>query len=156
MFCALVRENKLKGYKIFGLPPALLYDGNFDYKITKNAETKYDPSSNKLGINFANAEEIERQDLWLEYKISNDQLIDNFNSEVGTESHKYFEILDLLVCWNVDLAVRNFEIQEISEENQNLNQRTLHGATHLIIKENNDHVIQVICLEKVLETLSLL
>ena len=150
IFLNLVRDGKLPGFRIFGLPSKMMFDGFFDYNLNLDEHTIFS-TSNPLGVKGIKGDSINWQGHWLEYKKSSDLLITDCNLEKGSPSKKWFELCNLLVCYNVDDGIDNFTLQEVNENNYQ--ERTYYGVTHLIKKENNSHVIQVISLKTLLKQL---
>jgi hypothetical protein len=142
-FLSFIKDNKLKGFKIFGVPGVLMYDGLFDYELEK-ADGEYDASARKLGVVFAAKPKITLTGHWLEYKKSCDQLVQDFNEPDGAPSKKWYELLNLLICDEVDDQYEGYTLTEITHPN--IGDRLYYGVTHILRKNGHEHSIQVICL----------
>jgi hypothetical protein len=69
---------------------------------------------------------------------------------VESDSPKDFRHIDVCVCWNqINDTFKGFEIEEITAKN--IDQRRYPGSTHLLRKDGDAHVIQVIQLREVVD-----
>ena len=67
-----------------------------------------------------------------------------------SDSPKDFRNIDVCVCWNqINDTFKGFEIEEITAKN--IDQRRYPGSTHLLRKDGDAHVIQVIQLREVVD-----
>jgi hypothetical protein len=142
-FMSFIRENKLKGFRIFGFPTAYTYDGLFDYEIEK-AAGEYRKGTNELGVLFGVKSKITLTGQWLEYKKSCDQLVDEMELDDGSPGKKWYELLNLLVCDELDDQYDGYTLTAI--DSSSLNERLYFGVTHILKKVGHEHAIQVICL----------
>jgi hypothetical protein len=142
-FLSFVKADQLKGFRIFGAPTLLMYDGLFDYDLEKHAG-EYEATLRKLGVVFGAKPKITLTGHWLEYKKSCDQLVQDFNDSDGSPSKKWYELLNLLVCDEVDDQYEGYTLTEISHSN--IGERLYYGVTHILRKNGHEHSIQVICL----------
>lgn len=86
--------------------------------------------------------------LTLEYKNNLDGLIGDFVGKA--EPTKDFSHVDICVCWRVVAdSFPGFTLEEIN--NKNVEDRRYSGATHLLRRDGDRHVIQVVMLQRVVE-----
>jgi hypothetical protein len=142
-FIELVRNGTLKGFKVFGIPTGMMFDGLFDYDIPAS-EGEYHKENKPLGLNFGTKKNITLTGQWLEFKKSADLLRDDFVAEDGAPSKKWFELLNLLVCDQIDTQIDDYSIDAI--EDNNVSDRFFYGATHIMRKDQQEHTVQIICL----------
>ena len=152
-FASHVERGSLVGYTIYGAPMKGQLDGTFDYHLDVSAEFTYEATDRPLGVNFREGAPLHSESQWLEYKISSDLLINDFNKAVGEGGKKYFTTINLLVCESVDDATDNYSVIEITEETSA--SRRYFGVTHVMTSsQNHEHSIQVIELKTLRAVLS--
>jgi len=84
-------------------------------------------------------------DLTLEFKNNLDGLIAEVDDP---DSVKRFRHINICVCWStVDTRFKGYALEEITEAN--LDERQYPGVTHLLRRDGESHVIQIIMLERV-------
>ncbi|GEM_PF-4251463 len=71
--------------------------------------------------------------------------------EISEEtSPKDFRHIDICVCWSIlNEEFRGFILDEVGQ--YNIDERKYPGITHLLRRDGDSHVIQVIVLRKVIE-----
>ena len=143
-FLVYVNSGVLKGFKVLGCPTGIMLDGLFDYEIERSEITEYSPSA-PLGIRFGSASK-KYGGKWLEYKVHADSLITDLKRNPGEPGKKWFETIDLLVCFDVDGEIEDYSIEEVVEDN--IDALTYFGVTHLLRNGSSEHVIQVISIKK--------
>jgi len=127
---------------------------------TYDCLVKYECESSRYGLRYGSSDtnplgvspyvcgaksQFETKELTLEFKNNLDALISDVTSD---DSGKAFAHIDICVCWStVDESFEGFEIEEITEAN--LDMREFPGATHLLRRDGETHIIQVILLETV-------
>jgi hypothetical protein len=79
-------------------------------------------------------------------------LVSDIESVPGAQAKKWFTTINLLICQKVDDAADGYSIEPITADN--VNERRYFGVTHLLRSSaNQDHVIQVIALKDLRESL---
>jgi hypothetical protein len=143
-FIWLLQNGFLSGYKIYGLPSVYQLDALFDYHLVKEDKYIYHPENNPNGLNFPiDRRELSYENQWIEFKISSDRLIDDFNKESGESGKKYFGLIHLLICFEVDDSTDNYEIEMVDDHNKQ--DQAFYGVTHYLKSiDDQTHVIQVI------------
>ena len=85
----------------------------------------------------------------LEFKNNLDGLID----DVDGESPKKFTNINICVCWSsVASSFKGYQVEEV--EQRNLEERQYPGITHLLRKDGEGHVMQVIMLGRVVDMIN--
>jgi len=88
--------------------------------------------------------------LTLEFKNNLEGLIADIENPARK---KTFSKIDISVCWSrVDKQHRSYQLTEINEGN--IHERRYPGITHLLRKDGESHVIQVIMLEQVVKQIA--
>jgi len=147
-FVYQVKQGRIPGFHLYGIPAKLQLDGLFDYDLPRSVETIFNSQNNPLGVLFSEHEDaITESGKWLEFKITSDGLVDDFKRREGDAAKKYFVLVDLLVCFQVDDATEGYKIEKIQDEEE-VQERTYFGVTHLLTCETDQsHTIPVICLK---------
>jgi hypothetical protein len=105
--------------------------------------------SNPLGVSpyiLGDKKQYATRYLTLEFKNNLDALIDEFSRD----SRKAYTHIDVCVCWSaVSPKFEGYVIEEVTEAN--LDERAYPGVTHLLRRDGDTHVIQIIMLETVVE-----
>ena len=128
---------------------------------TYDCLTHYDAPSESLGIRYASSSEnplgvspfilgdhprFQTGLLTLEFKNNLDGLID----ELDGETPKKFSNINICVCWGtVGTSFKGYQLEEVTP--YNIDERQYPGVTHLLRKDGEGHVIQVIMLTKVVD-----
>lgn len=112
----------------------------------KNADT------NALGLApflLGEDQRFETRELTLEYKISVDGLIEDL---ARPQSNKAFQHIDLCVVWSkFQGSWPGYEL--LSIQGSNLEDRKYPGVTHILMRDRDTHVVQLVMLEKVIDLL---
>jgi hypothetical protein len=150
-FTHLILAGRLPGFKLYGLYPSNQLDCLFNYNLRRDQSIVFDPARVPLGVYFPDQEdEIIYEGRWLEFKLTSDSLIDDFNRNDGDPAKKYFTLVDLLVCYNVDDATEDYRVEKV--DSSNIVERLYFGVTHLLSSEKDrSHLIAVICLKTLRE-----
>lgn len=86
--------------------------------------------------------------LTLEFKNNLDGLI----ADVEGDSPKAFDDIDVCVCWSkVSAAFIGYELEPITEKN--LDERPYPGVTHLLRRDGDAHVVKIVMLETIVQTI---
>ncbi|MCC2321938.1 ATP-binding protein [Cellulomonas xiejunii] len=149
IFYALLASGDLRGYRLLAVPGSTTrLDGYFDFEASQFAKPTPDDLA-PLGIaeSKATGGAFQRRGKWLEFKVRLDDLIDDFEAEDATGSKKYFDLVDLVVAWEVPAgeSIGDYDLVELKEGNWN--ERDYYGATHLLRKSGGNHVVQVLALQ---------
>ena len=149
IFSCMINSKKLRGYKFIRFPPSDMFDGLFEF--TALEEDIHDSNSNDSGgicdAKLTRRGKYQRTKKWLEFKNDLTDLLTDFERPDGDGQSKYFELLDLIICWNIETGSNdNFEVK--SYNNENWTDRSYQGATHRLIKLNSSHSVDVISLKK--------
>lgn len=151
LFHQLATVGVFPGLRIFATSQNQTYDSLVNYDCaTDTPGLQFKSSdSNPLGISpyiLGASENFSTKYLTLEFKNNLDVLI----NEVETDSPKDFRHIDICVCWNqINETFKGFEIEEITTKN--IDERSYPGSTHLLRKDGDAHVIQVIQLRDVVD-----
>jgi hypothetical protein len=152
IFCALLAVGALPGYELLAMSGrSTRYDGMFNFEAQEAAEDPTDESV-PLGISETQWQAPARRDdtrrprqylqKWLEFKVKLSELFDDFNSEDGDPSKKYFEHISLAVVWRVDEEPpEGYEVVPLDSENWP--RRRFFGATHQVYMGDAGHVLEV-------------
>jgi hypothetical protein len=82
----------------------------------------------------------------VEFKNNLDALID----ELGGETRKSYGHIDVCVCWStVSAKFDGYQLTEIGEAN--VDRRALPGVTHLLERDGDAHVVQVVMLKTIVD-----
>lgn len=155
MFFNYVKNNTLPGFSLYGLPGNTQIDSLFDYYLPnlEAEQWEYHPDTNPLGVIFR-GENLEYRGHWLEFKLSSDKLVEDFQKSSGDRGKKYFSTVDVLVCSQVDDSVDTYSLIPVDSE-QRASERLYYGVTHFLhCDSETNHVVQVICLETLRQQLS--
>jgi hypothetical protein len=139
------------GLQIFATSQGQTYDCLVQYDCpVDNPGLRYVSASEScLGVSpfvLGHKDRFKTRPLTLEFKNNLDGLIGDV---ADAESKKSFSHIDICVCWGeIDTTLKGFALDEITESN--IDQRKYPGVTHLLRKENESHVVQVIMLETVI------
>lgn len=137
------------GIKIYATSQSHTYDCLVKYECPSDTEgLRYESvDKNPLGVSpyiLGERPHFRTRDLTLEFKSNLDALID----ETENEGKKSFRNIHVCICWStVSDTFTGYAVEEITESN--IDERQYPGVTHLLRKDGEGHVIQVIMLEKV-------
>ncbi len=156
LFQEMLGKKEIIGYRLLCMHHSSTYDGIFSYKLDRNdSKALYHAQDNPLGISlgtFANQKIIEHPPSLYEYKVTLDNLVEEFASK---GSKKQFEHVDLAVVWEIgERWQRPYDLLNLVNEGYRT-RRELFGATHILTRKGVDegHVIYIIALEDVVKIL---
>lgn len=153
LFHQLSAHNIFPGIQVFATSQIKTYDSLVKFECSiENSNLRYDSiEKNPLGVSdfiLGDKGIFSTRYLTLEFKNNLDGLINDFVGKA--EPSKEFTHVDICVCWCVVAeSFPGFTLEEIT--NENIEERRYPGATHLLRRDGNAHVIQVIMLERVIE-----
>jgi hypothetical protein len=151
LFHQLSALGVFAGIKIYATSQRQTYDCLIQYDCHRDSVgLRYGGvDDNPLGLSpyvLGEDDQFVTKQLTLEFKNNLDGLID----DLDVQKSKSFKHLDICVCWaTVDSSFPGYSLEEITETN--LDERQFPGATHLLAKDGETHVIQVIMLKKIAE-----
>jgi hypothetical protein len=151
LFHQLAIMGVFPGIRIFATSQNHTYDSLVNYDCSTDTPGLQFKSSDShpLGISpyiMGTDEKFSTSYLTLEFKNNLDALI----SEAESDSPKDFRHVDICVCWNqINENFKGFEIEEVTAKN--IDERRYPGSTHLLRKDGDAHVIQVIQLRDVVD-----
>jgi hypothetical protein len=150
-FLDIVSKNKIPGYTIRAIPGTeSRYDALFDYALTTEQQTNVPESLRVSPHQLGTGIHLTAQ--WLEFKKDINSFISDLEEEGGSPAKKYFNHVNLLVTWTVsDITSEIYSVTPINASN--LNERVFVGTTHYLETDNNDHRVEVMCLQEVIQTL---
>jgi hypothetical protein len=139
------------GLKIFATSAGHTYDCYLQFVFKKDVQNlRYVADGNPLGLSSdvltPGETSFVTKGLTVEFKNSLDSLIEELNSPLKRKS---FNHIDICVCWNVTDKSRWYILDLITEGN--LHERQFPGVTHVLRKEGESHVIQVVVLEEIVK-----
>ena len=143
----------LPGIRVYATSQIKTYDCllSFDCSSETPGLSYKGPEDNPLGVSpyvLGDHERFITKDLTLEFKNNLDALLEDVD---GTNSKQYRSI-DLCVCWGqINETFKGYHIEPIIAGN--IDERQFPGVTHLIRKDGDTHVIQVIMLEHIVSLL---
>jgi hypothetical protein len=138
------------GLKIFATSQSKTYDCLIQFQADRDAKRLiYDgpAGKNPLGVSpyvLGSKDQFRSAMLTLEFKNNIDGLID----DVESENRKQFNQIDVCVCWGqIGATFKGYELQEITDHN--MDQRAFPGVTHILRKDGDAHIMQVVMLATV-------
>lgn len=152
-FVTLISNGHLIGYEIQAIPGnQSRYDALFSVNVTTPAEDLTGFQA-ELGISSSNfvGGVYHRTRKWLEFKLNLASLIDEFKLSDGAANKKYFEQVDLVVCWAAHLPAGTAEFELIPITGSNQVSRNFPGSTYILSKYGASHQVEVIALESLTE-----
>jgi hypothetical protein len=148
LFQSLVDSGVLPGYVIRGIPGGTSrYDALFDYRLRPGDQDDV-PDGLQVHIDGVDST-VTLSTLWLEFKKSINDFIDDLGLEAGAPSKKYFNHVHLLVAWSI-LGVTSDKYAVVPIDKDNWKDRKFVGSTHFLIEGDNDHRVEIICLKELL------
>jgi hypothetical protein len=138
------------GLKILATSQIRTYDSlvKFDCPATTTGLQYRSTDENPIGVSpyiLGNKERFETRHLTLEFKNNLDGLIDELDDR---ESAKDFAHIDVCVCWGVVAeSFKGHAVEEITTSN--IDERRYPGVTHLLRRDGQAHVIQVVMLRDI-------
>lgn len=149
LFHELAAHGVFPGLEVFVTSQSRTYDSLVRFSCSTNCPGLrfVSMTKNPLGVSpyvLGEGPKFETKHLTLEFKNNLDGLIGDF----GGESKKEFGHIDICVCWGIlDEQIPGFLVERIAANN--FDERKYPGCTHLLRREGDSHVIQVILLEEV-------
>lgn len=144
------------GMKILATSGAHTYDCYVQFKFSEDMNRlRYQSIGNTplgLSTDILGPEDTEflTKGLTLEFKNNLEGLIDDIESPA---KKKAFHHIDICVCWGtVESQHRSYQLDTITESN--LHERRYPGVTHVLRKDGESHVIQVVMLEDISKRIS--
>jgi hypothetical protein len=151
LFNQLSALGVFPGIQIFATSQTKTYDClvSFECDVETRGICYTAEDQNPLGLSarVLGKKQFTTRSLTLEFKNNLDGLTANF---ADSNSRKSFSHIDLCVCWShINPTFKGYELEEIT--GSNFEERKFPGVTHLLRKDGDTHVIQVIMLKKVLQ-----
>jgi hypothetical protein len=150
LFHQLSALGVFPGIKVFATSQVKTYDClvQFDCEVDRPGLAFKSVDKYPLGLSpyiLGNKERFSTKYLALEFKNNLDGLID----ELAGDTKKNYSKIDICVCWGtVSSTFGGYSLDEITETN--LDERVYPGVTHLLRRNADPHVIQVIMLDSVM------
>jgi hypothetical protein len=141
----MLAMNLLPGYKVRAYPNAR-YDFFFDLNLTEQQNATYVEGVRVEDDQFDDTGALVLTDRWGEFKVDAESIVGDFEAEDGSSSKKYFDDVNLCVCWRVSSPTSSDFTIEVFDESTMM-ERQFPGTTHRITRAQGDHVVEVICLE---------
>jgi hypothetical protein len=154
LFNQLAALGVFPGIRIFATSQSQTYDClvKFESDVDAIGISYISEDKNPLGLSprVLGKKRFETRSLTLEFKNNLDGLIANFGD---SKSRKSFNHIDLCVCWSkIGPEFKGYELDELT--GINFEERKFPGATHILRREDDTHVIQIIMIETVLRMIS--
>lgn len=143
------------GIKILATSAAHTYDCYALFDCRGDLEAlRYRAEDNQLGLSTdvlgLDETQFVTRGLTVEFKNNLEGLIHDINNPLKP---KTFSRIDICVCWgSIEQQHGSYQLTEITEAN--LHERGYPGITHLLRKDGESHVIQVIMLEEIAKQVS--
>lgn len=153
LFHQLSAHDIFPGIQVFATSQIKTYDSlvKFECSVENENLKYYSIDKNPLGVSdyiLGDKSVFSTRYLTLEYKNNLDALIGELVGKA--ESTKDFSHIDVCVCWRaVSDSFPGFTLEEIN--NENIEERRYPGTTHLLRRDGDRHVIQVVMLQRVVE-----
>lgn len=154
LFNQLCALQVFAGLRVFATSQSRTYDCLVQYDCVSDTDgLRYRSNeSSPLGVSpfvLGDAQAFTTGVLTLEFKNNLDGLVD----DISGESAKDFPHIDICVCWGM-IAERfnGFSVEKITPSN--VDERRYPGTTHLLTRDGDTHVIQVIMLRDVVGMIS--
>jgi hypothetical protein len=147
LFSELAARDFIRGFELLSVSSDAQYDGVVNYRFTKNKEKLiYHHKNNPLGITKPQIAVTDLLGKNLEFKISLEHLINDFDEEVKSPQKVRFA-----VTWDEgDIAGSGYEIINLLD-GDNYELRRFHGETHQLVLEGA--TIPIIMLKYVIKCL---
>ena len=142
------------GIKILATSAAQTYDCYVQFDCKQGVERLRYTDTNPLGLSAdifgADDTHFSTKGLTLEFKNNLEGLIDNLENPA---SKKAFHNIHICVCWgSIDTQHRWYTLDQITEAN--LHERHYPGVTHVLRRDGQPHIIQVVMLEEIVKRFS--
>jgi hypothetical protein len=150
LFHQLSALGVFPGLKVLATSQIKTYDSlvKFDCPATARGLRYRSADENPVGVSpyiLGNNDQFTTRHLTLEFKNNLDGLVDELD---GRESSKDFAHIQICVCWGIVAeSFKGHTIEEITTNN--VDERRYPGVTHLLRKDGQAHVIQVIMLRNI-------
>ncbi|MDT5123719.1 MAG: hypothetical protein QOC96_3201 [Acidobacteriota bacterium] len=157
LFHQLSAHGIFPGFQVYATSQSQTYDSLIKYDCSVDTPgLRYKTSDdNPLGVSpyiLGEKDRFSTRYLTLEFKNNLDALIADLGKPEG-ERRKDFGHIDICVCWGmVNDSFRGYTLEEII--GHNIDERKYPGATHILRRDGDAHVIQIIFLQKVAEMIS--
>lgn len=151
LFHQLTAMGLFAGIRIFATSQSATYDCLVQYDCAANYPgLRYvSIDESPLGVSpyvLGDSERFSTRHQTLEFKNNLDGLVD----ELGRETRKSYSHIDVCVCWSmVSDKFEGYKLTEITQAN--IDRRALPGVTHLLERDGDAHVIQIILLKNVID-----
>ncbi|MFQ2658967.1 ATP-binding protein [Aeromonas caviae] len=150
LFIELISKGIVKGYSLDVLSGYQVYDGLFSYELKYSPELVYS-NDNPLGIAksvFDCNGGVLKKAILVEFKTSRKKLYSDLD-----KNKKDISQIDLLVCWDVDLATK-VELQKSKGDIlqvKDITTNAFHGVTHYLIGGGRQQPLPIIEIKTVLK-----
>ncbi|HUP86883.1 MAG TPA: ATP-binding protein [Acidimicrobiales bacterium] len=146
-FASILSHEHLSGYEIVALPGnETRYDGLVNVRADTPAEQLAGvPAVTGISGDMFVEGQFVRTRQWLEFKLNLHDLVDEFDLEDGAPNKKYFQQVNLAVCWSAAGAAGHYDL--IDCDDTNWKTRNFPGVTHFLRKDGSEHRVEVIALE---------
>jgi hypothetical protein len=157
LFNQLSARGVFPGLQIYATSQIKTYDSlvKFDCPIDTPGLKYVAVDDNPVGISpyiLGDSEVFSTRYLTLEFKNNLDALVSELNSK-DNGNQKEFSHIDVCVCWSiVSDDFPGYSVDEITP--RNIDERIYPGATHLLRKDTDSHIVQVVLLEKIVEMIN--
>jgi len=154
LFHQLVALGVFPGMRVFATSQVKTYDCLVQYDSPSGARgMRYvSPNDSPLGVApfiLGTSAKFQTGLLTLEFKNNLDGLIDDLDGD----SPKKFSNINICVCWSsVAGSFKGYQVEEVEE--RNLEERQYPGVTHLLRKDGEGHVVQLIMLARVVDMIN--
>lgn len=151
LFHQLTALGLFAGIRIFATSQSATYDClvQFDCPADSAGLRYVSVDQCPLGVSpyvLGTSKQFSTRHQTVEFKNNLDGLVD----ELGRETRKSYGHIDVCVCWGtVSDRFEGYQLTEITEGN--IDRRGLPGVTHLLERDGDAHVIQVIMLKNVID-----
>jgi hypothetical protein len=150
-FVCLLSRGYLSGYEIVALPGSeSRYDGLVNVSLDTPAEDLAGVHSvTGISNDMFTDGKFERTHQWLEFKLRLSDLVDEFDLADGVPNKKYYQQVQLAVCWSAAGSVGHYDLIVCDETGRK--QRNFPGVTHFLVRDGSEHRVEVIALEHLIQ-----
>lgn len=152
LFHELAVLGVFPGIEIYATSQSKTYDCLVRYNTSTETQglTYRASDENALGLSKFVLGEVSifsTSTLTLEFKNNIDGLIEDIDND---NNRKNFSHIDICVCWStVSNSFKGYSIEEITETN--LEERKFPGITHLLRRDSDNQLIQVVMLKSIID-----
>jgi hypothetical protein len=152
LFHQLCAAGVFPGIRIYATSQIQTYDSLVRFECPANEEgLRYSTvEDNPLGLSpyvIGDHAEFKTRNLTFEFKNNLDALIDDIEDPTKRKAYGH---IDVCVCWSaVNDRFAGYDLTEIREDS--VDQRSYPGVTHVLRRNGDTHVIQVVMLETVVD-----